>query len=197
MPAILPEATADYAVLGPGGAQVGREQLVVARAGLGWKLTSQLRTRFPVEIAARLEWELDAGLQTRLLVIASDDGFGAHRELELTVTGNGMLAHRTGPDGPSQVELGWGPRVELDFISAAFPIVTMARQGAAVAGVDLSTVYIGLEDLEPVVVERRWSPVRPGVITVSTPATGHIATLTLRADGLLEDYSGLLRLAPG
>ena len=199
----LPETSAHYTLLGPGGADAGAEDITIARMGAGWRVAGRLATTYPGEVTARLEWELAGDLSTRLLYIASTDGFGDEYELELTVTGNGMLAHRSAPDGPSQVELGWGPGVELDYVSAAFPTVAMARFPLGPgAHREVSAVHIGVDDLEPQVLEQVWSAAGPGGVLVVTRATGHRASMALRQDGLLLSYAGLLRLdtasaAPG
>ncbi|HEY8740559.1 MAG TPA: hypothetical protein VIN56_08205, partial [Candidatus Dormibacteraeota bacterium] len=190
---------ARYRILDAAGATAGHEQLSVERSPGGFHLTSSLRTTYPAAVEVELQWQLDADLVTRLLYIHSRDAWGEEYEIEATVTGNGMLAHRSAPGGPTQVELGWGPAVEFDYISAAFPAVIMARtfsSGATVRGVD--AVELGVEDLVPVVVVRsyrRASGQSDGITArCVTAATGHVALIEVAPSGMLRRYEGLLEL---
>src|ERR1700730_10712366 len=110
---------AGYAIASPDAAQAGVEELEVARAGAGWRIQSRVETSWPEAVVATVDWELDEWLVTRVLHIHSRERFSGECELELTISGNGLLAHRAALEGPTQVELGWGPAAELDYISAA------------------------------------------------------------------------------
>src|SRR5258708_32365909 len=120
-----------YSITRPDGSITGTERLIVARAGAGWHIESELEAAWPEEITASVDWELDGRLVTRLLRINSHERFAGDHELELTISGNGLLAHRAGPYGPTQVELGWGPQAELDHLSAAFATVVRERVAPA------------------------------------------------------------------
>jgi hypothetical protein len=189
---------ATYTILGAGGLEAGREELAVEATGAGFQVRSSLSSEYPARLMATVDWQLDAELTTRLLVVHSRDGWGQDHELELTVTGNGLLAHRAAPDGPTQVELGWGPAASLDYLSAAFPIVMLSRAGLAPGeSARMDTVQLGIEDLVPEIVPRE---VRrfgaPGSLRYITTviATGHSAELLLDPSGALRSYAGLLRL---
>src|ERR1700680_56866 len=156
MPGPLLPHRAGYQIITPGGHPAGTEELDVARAGTGWGIRRQIRTSWPEEVVASLDWELDDSMVTRLLRVQSRERFSGDHELELTVSGNGLLAHRQAPDGPTQVELGWGPGAELDYISAAFPAVMLARSRLAPGEVrHVDAVAIGTVDLVPVVFPER------------------------------------------
>src|SRR5258708_9920724 len=154
-----------YSITRPDGSIAGSERVTVARTEAGWRIESELKTTWPEEIATRIDWELDRRLVSRLLRIHSHERFSGDHELELTVTGNGLLAHRVAPDGPTQVELGWGPRAELDHLSAAFSTVVVEPldliPGKPLA---IDAVQLGTADLVPVVVP----------VVVSAPAAGGI-----------------------
>jgi hypothetical protein len=201
--------SARYRLLDPAGLPAGREDLRVERSDDGWHLASTLTTTYPAAVEVELDWRLDGALVTRLLNIHSRDSWGEEYELEVAVTGNGLLAHRRAPDGPTQVELGWGPDAELDYISAAFAVVIMARSFSADAvepGVDaagaervIDAVEFAVEDLVPAVVARRLRRVDPsGRVAVSarsiTVATGHVATIEVAQSGALVRYEGLLEV---
>ncbi|HEV3233502.1 MAG TPA: hypothetical protein VG329_03010 [Candidatus Dormibacteraeota bacterium] len=190
---------ASYTILDPAGADAGSEELTVNAFGAGLRVTSRLRTDYPVTLTTTLDWELDARLVTRRLLLQSRTGWGDECELELTVTGNGLLAHRLAPDGPTQVELGWGPQAELDHLSAAFPMVMAARTELnAGESRRLETIYIGAEDLILQVVARELTAVAtegptPDLLSRALD-TGHAARLTFDPTGALRSYEGLLRL---
>jgi hypothetical protein len=214
MPGPLLPHRAGYEILSPGGRAAGEEELVVTRTGSGWRIQSGVRTSWPEEVVASLDWELDTSMVTRRLEIWSRERFGGDHRLELTISGNGLLAHREAPDGPTQVELGWGPQAELDYISAAFPAVMLARSGLATGQVrQVEVVQIGTLDLVPVIVPQRLlglplkddelsgKDLRHGVeeaaarVECRVAATGHVALITTAPSGALLGYSGLLRLA--
>jgi hypothetical protein len=191
---------ARYTLLDPTGAAAGHEVLTLETDGAGFRFATSLQTSYPAPVEAQVHWQLDRHLTTRLLYIHSRDGWGEEYELEATVTGNGLLAHRAAPDGPTQVELGWGPAAELDYISAAFPAVIMARSfsgGARARRVD--AVEFGVEDLVPSIVERRYQlldgAAGAGVTArcVSEP-TGRAALVEVSVAGALLGYEGLLAL---
>ena len=182
-----------YDILAPGDEVVGFEELDFASASGGWRVRSDIEAGPPFEVSAHVEWELLPDLSTRVLQVLSRDGQGEEYELELAVTGNGVLAHRVAPDGPSQVELGFGPGVELDYLSAAFSAVLAARSGPGRRSV--STILIGTEDLDLSVVERECENDAAGLLC-RTPSTGHEARIEVGPSGELVSYAGLLRLAP-
>lgn len=191
--------TAAYTFVDGRGDDAGREQLRLLRQGHGWLLMSRLEIATPEGLTTDIEWHLEADLSTHLLYIATTNHWGEELTLELAVTGNGLLASRTGPDGPTQVEMGWGPRVELDHLSAAFTTVFLARwlpYGGA-AG-DVATVYIGAEDLEPEALLQQYRVVtaEATVTTVerSSPDTGSRALITALPGGVVGGYEGLFRL---
>jgi hypothetical protein len=209
---------AGYQIIGRGGEVAGHEDLEVARQGGGWRIRSQIETSWPEEVVASLDWELDESMLTRLLHVVSREAFTGEHELELTVGGNGLLAHRDAPDGPTQVELGWGPGAELDYLSAAFPAVMVARSNLAVgASRIIDAVQLGTADLVPTIISerlRRLVPdeaaavARPDQEAATDPGTavtsdiectvldtGHVAVISTAASGALVAYSGLLRLA--
>ena len=149
---------------------------------------------------------------TRLLQVHSQGRLTGESELELTVTGNGLLAHREAPDGPTQVELGWGPDAEIDYISAAFPAVMLARSGLAPGAIrEIDAVQLGTVDLVPIIVAQRLCRLPPHRLETKTDIgpivpvtsqvecivvdTGHVAIISTTASGALVGYSGLLRLA--
>jgi hypothetical protein len=215
MPGPLLPHRAGYEIIGPVGRPAGAEELEVALEGTGWRIQSQIRTSWPEEVVASVDWELDEFLVTRLLHVQSRERFSGDHDLELTVTGNGLLAHREAPDGPTQIELGWGPQAELDYISAAFPAVMLARSELAPGQVrQVEAVQIGTVDLVPVIVPQllrglpldsddpahedlRQGPAGTAAAKVECLVgdAGHVALISTAASGALLGYSGLLRLA--
>jgi hypothetical protein len=217
MPGPLLPHRARYQVLGRGGDVAGTEELEVAEDGAGWRIRSRVETTWPEDIVASIDWELDASMLTRLLRIFSRERFSGDYELELSVGGNGLLAHRDAPDGPTQVELGWGPNAELDYLSAAFPAVMVARSDLAPgASRDVDAVQLGTADLVPTIIGQRLVRIGPDAaprlvpIPGASPAvaatvaashvqctvvdTGHVAVISTAASGALVAYSDLLRL---
>lgn len=191
---------ARYTLLDPTGAAAGHEVLTLEKDVGGYRFAASLQTSYPAPVEVQVHWQLDRRLITRLLYIHSRDGWGEEYELEATVTGNGLLAHRAAPHGPTQVELGWGPAAELDYISAAFPAVILARSfsnGARRRRVD--AVEFGVEDLVPTIVERHYQR-QDGAggdgVTASCVSghTGHAALVEVSAGGALLRYEGLLTL---
>lgn len=210
MPGRLLPHRAGYTITSSMGDRAGVEELEVARAGAGWRIKSHIQTSWPEEVTATVDWELDELLVTRVLRIHSRERFSGDHELELTISGNGLLAHRHAPDGPTQLELGWGPAAELDYVSAAFPAVMLARaalQPGEVRHVD--AVQLSTADLIPAVVPLRLhrltlapGGVPPGfdqpaaaVVECLVIDTGHVARISTAASGALLGYSGLLNLA--
>jgi hypothetical protein len=198
---------AGYQVVGSAGEVAGREELEVARHAAGWRISSRIETSWPEEIVASLDWELDESMLTRLLRVASRERFTGDHELELSVGGNGLLAHRQAPDGPTQVELGWGPSAELDYLSAAFPAVMVARANLDLGATRaIDAVQLGTADLVPTIISLRLRRLAPGDVAAGPAAaatcyvectvvdTGHAAVISTAASGALVAYSGLLRL---
>lgn len=209
MPGQLLPYRAGYAITAPDGGRAGAEELEVARAGSGWRIQSHIQATWPEEVVATVDWELDQMMSTRVLRVHSRERFSGDHELELTVTGNGLLAHRDAPDGPTQVELGWGPKAELDYISAAFPAVMLARSALAPGEVrQVDAVQIGTLDLIPTIIPqrlrglplesksapRRLDHAAAALVECVVIDTGHVAQISIAASGALLRYSGLLRL---
>jgi hypothetical protein len=231
MPKTFLPFRAGYTFVRPDGSDAGSEEVEVSVGADGWRIQTRIQTAWPEDIAATVDWDLDRDLVTRLLHIVSREHFAGEAELELTVTGNGLLAHRQAQDGPTQVELGWGPTAELDYISAAFPTVMLARSGLAPGATrHVDAVQIGTVDLVPTIVaqvlrevpagDRRGTPPAAPAAAPVTAATatatghraleagaetarqveclvietGHLATATATAEGVLIGYTGLLRL---
>jgi hypothetical protein len=204
MPTALHPHLARYTILGANGMAAGTEELRTTPDGAGWQITSRIATGAPLGIRAELTWQLDGNLITRLLHISSRDALDDEYELELSVTGNGLLAHRRGPDGPSQVELGWGSDWELDYVSAAFTAVLLARSDFAHAPERrVRAVHIGVEDLEPTMLAQVYTaeviagsaPDDIGlVLRCLTPSTGYRATITTNARGEVLSYENLFLL---
>jgi hypothetical protein len=161
----------------------------------GWLIESELATSWPEEVTATIGWELDERLVTRLLRIHSHERFAGNHELELTITGNGLLAHRSAPEGPTQVELGWGPRVELDHLSAAFAMVIAERLDlASGTPVGVDAVQLGTADLVPTIIPVVAAPHGPSEIYWTVVATGHSARITTAQAGAIAAYGELLAL---
>src|SRR2546421_10405290 len=106
MPKILLPFHAAYAFVRPNGSEAGSEEVEVSAGTAGWRIQTRIQTAWPEEIVASVDWDLDRDLVTRLLHIVSRERFAGDAELELTVTGNGLLAHRQAQDGPTQGEVG-------------------------------------------------------------------------------------------
>jgi hypothetical protein len=190
---------ARYTITRGDGSAVGTEELVVDRGPSHFHIRSELTTDYPITVDATVDWELDPSLATRLLVIHSRSGLGEESELELTVTGNGLLAHRAGGDGPTQVELGWGPNAELDYLSAAFAAVMVARSSLSPGqSRRIECVTIGIEDLVPEIVTRELTALESAegtnVLVNRAIETGHSTTLEIDPSGALRSYAGVLRL---
>lgn len=170
----------------------GSEVLVVRRDVDGWRIESRLEA---AEAQAEITWTLRRDLSTRVLQVTSRDALAEEHELELAVTGNGLLAHRVGPDGPSQVELGWGPDAELDHLSAVFSSVIAARSSLEPGQTrSVRAVHVGTEDLELTVIDQEYRSVGENRLVCATPTTGHEAELVIGDLGALVSYEGLTRL---
>ena len=197
VPPLLVPTRARMDILQPDGLPAGSEEIVVERVAGGWHIACRVSTQRPIEVAVEVDWLLAPDLSTRLLYISSQDGYGDRRELEIAVTGNGALCHRTAPDGPTQLELGWGPLVEVDFISAAFPTVLLARSPKGVER-SLRAVLVDVEDLLPHPQEQRYRWVGETAVVLTLPETGKVIPITLDSDGFVNEYGDLLRRsAPG
>ena len=193
--------TARYAFIDAGGRDRGQETMRISPRPGGWLATSHLELGLPEALTCDVEWHLEADLSTHVLYIAASDNWGQDSTLELAVTGNGMLASRTGPDGPTQVEMGWGPGVELDHLSACFTTVILGRWNRdAQPTRDLTTVYIGAEDLVPEALDQHFRVLEHDPIRGTTrvqrvaPATGSSAEITVIDGGVVAGYQGLFRL---
>ncbi|HXA42332.1 MAG TPA: hypothetical protein VNV65_05370 [Candidatus Solibacter sp.] len=184
-----------YSITRPDGFIAGSELLTVERTGAAWHIESELKTTWPEEIATTIDWELDHRLVTRLLRIHSHERFSGDHELELTVTGNGLLAHRVAPDGPTQVELGWGPHAELDHLSAAFATVVVERLDLIPGNaLEIDAVQLGTADLVPAIVPVVVSAAAATGIDWTVVATGHSTRITTAAAGAIAAYGELLAL---
>jgi len=173
---------------------------IVPRPG-GWLATSRLELTTPESLTCDIEWHLEADLSTHVLYMAGTDHWGDEYTLEAAITGNGLLASRTGPDGPTQVEMGWGPNVELDHLSACFTTVLLGRwDAAAQPSRKVTTVYIGAEDLVPEPLDQRYRVTARDEATATTrierlaPSTGSTAMITVIDGGVVRGYEGLFRL---
>jgi hypothetical protein len=186
---------ARYKLLGAEGEAAGVETLtVVVEATGATRINSVLDTSYPTAIKSVVAWELTPDLVTRVLRIDSTVRREAY-ELEVAVTGNGVLMHRVAPEGPSQVELGWGPDAEFDYLSAAFTAVTVARSGLTTGRTRvLTAVQISAEDLEPMLVTQEWTAVDATAFECLTRQTGHRARVAVGAAGEVQAYEGLLVL---
>jgi hypothetical protein len=186
---------ARYSLLGARGEAAGVESLEVAVSATGaTRIDSALETSYPAPIKTVLAWDLTPGLGTRLLRIESTVRGEAY-EVEIAVTGNGVLMHRVAPEGPSQVELGWGPDAEFDYLSAAFTAVTVARSGLTAGRTRvLTAVQISADDLEPMLVTQEWRATDEATLECLTRQTGHRAAVVVGAAGEVRSYEGLLEL---
>jgi hypothetical protein len=200
VPFLLTAHRARFSLLDGAGRAVGAEDLTVATGGDEVQVRSRIEAEGPFPAEVLLEWRLDAELNPRVLNISSRNQWGAVHELEAAVTGNGMLAHRSGPDGPSQVELGWGLEAAFNHLSAAFSEVILAR--AARVGAPLTTisaVTVTSDELELVVVSQRYRLLGTGAdggreYSCLTIDSGREDRLRVSAEGVLLEYSGLLQL---
>jgi hypothetical protein len=179
-----------------GGREAGLERAAIARAAEGWLVTSRLELG---GATTELEWHLLPDLSTRILWISTRNAWGEEHDLELAITGNGVLASRGGPEGPSQVEMGWGPRVELDHLCAVFTTVLLARWDTeAEPQRDIDSVWIGAEDLVPQPWRQRWRTLEAtadGLVAVERRVEAGVpARITVSQDGVVRDYDGLFAL---
>src|SRR5439155_5110826 len=141
-----------------------------------------------------IDWTMLPDYSTRVLRVWSRDSLGDETDLELAVTGNGLLAHRSGSAGPTQIELGWGPDTELDYLSAAFSAVIVARLGLSPGDARrVQGVHIGTDDLELTVLDQEYRCLEAGRLLCLTPATCHKAELVVGDLGALMAYGDLLR----
>ncbi|GAC1334207.1 MAG: hypothetical protein NVSMB17_15590 [Candidatus Dormibacteria bacterium] len=202
--AVLRPHSARYRFLDAQGQDAGHEDLRVEPRRGGWLATSQLALTSPAAVTCEIEWHLKPDLSTHVLYMTATDRWGDEYTLEAAVTGNGLLASRTGPDGPTQVEMGWGPGVELDHLSAAFTAVMVGRWDVgAMDRREVTSVYIGAEDLLPEPLQQHYrvvdrDPAR-GVTRLErvSPTTGSSALIGILDGGVVRDYEGLFELTPG
>jgi hypothetical protein len=201
---VLRPHTARYVFTDIQGGDAGQEEVVVERRPGGWRVTSRLDLSLPVVLACDIEWHLEQDLSTHVLYMAATDAWGDDYTLELAVTGNGLLGSRGGPDGPTQVEMGWGRDVELDHVSAAFTTILLARWNmAAHPRRDVTSVYIRAEDLVPEPLEQRYVVVSRDPAAATTrvqriaPGTGSSTLVTVLDGGIVAAYEGLFRVAEG
>lgn len=200
--AVLRPHAAQYMFLDSRGRDAGQENMRIEPRPGGWLAVSRLELTGPDALTCDIEWHLEDDLSTHVLYMAGTDHWGEEFTLEAAVTGNGLLASRTGPDGPTQVEMGWGPDVELDHISACFTTVLLARwDTATVPRRELTTVYIAAEDLVPEPLDQVYRvTARDPATTVTTiervaPVTGSSAMIRLGQGGVVLGYEGLFRIA--
>jgi hypothetical protein len=200
VPALLTAHRARFTLLDGDGRPAGIEDLEVDTGPDEVVVSSRIEAGPPYPDEVLLDWHLDEDLQTRLLHIASRDRWGVLHELEAAVTGNGMLAHRIGPDGPSQVELGWGPDAEFNHLSAAFSEVILMRSARRDASTRVvSAVILTTDELEPVVARQRYrllgeSPDGVREYECLTLDSGRRDVLRVSPAGVLLEYRGLLQL---
>ena len=199
MPARLRPHRARYRFIDATGRETGEETISIGPRVGGWLATSHLSLTLPEAVTCDVEWHLEPDLSTHVIYISSVDHWGQEFYLEAAVTGNGLIASRAGADGPTQVEMGWGPDVELDHVSACFTTVLLARWDlAARPNRRVTSAYIPVEDLLPEVLEQEWRVANrddDGATIVRTvPATGSVAEIRVNAGGVVTAYSGLFRL---
>ncbi|HEV3232403.1 MAG TPA: putative glycolipid-binding domain-containing protein [Candidatus Dormibacteraeota bacterium] len=193
---------ATYGFRDAAGDPAGEERMELARSEAGWRVASRLELTRPLPLATDLEWHLEPDLATRILYLSTRNAWGEEHRLELAITGNGVLASREAPDGPSQVEMGWGPEVELDHLGAAFTTILLARWDfAARPARRIRTVFIGAEDLvpEPLEHDYRVFADAEGIVTVERAAAiaGRAATIRVAPGGVALSYSGLFEVREG
>ena len=174
--------------------------MTIGRRPGGWIASSHLELTLPDALTCDIEWHLEADLGTHVIYISTIDHWGQEFYLEAAVTGNGFIASREGADGPTQVEMGWGPDVELDHLSACFTTVLLARWDLGVRPHRaVTSVYIAAEDLLPEPLEQEYRVLEhsPSITRVErlVPGTGSRAEIAVLPGGVVDRYEGLFQLA--
>jgi hypothetical protein len=191
---------ARYTFVDARGHDAGEEVMTIARRPGGWIATSHLELTLPDALASDIEWHLEPDLSTHVIYMSATDHWGQEYYLEAAVTGNGLIASRQGAEGPTQVEMGWGPDIELDHISACFATVLLARWDSEVRPRrQVTSVYIPADDLLPEPLQQEYRVVeRSAAVTLVerlVPATGSRAEIAVGPGGIVQHYAGLFRLA--
>ncbi|MFN2463621.1 MAG: putative glycolipid-binding domain-containing protein [Candidatus Dormibacteria bacterium] len=191
--------SARYAFVDPRGGPAGAEEMQLASHPGGWRVTSRLELHGTAPSTCEVEWQLGPDLATHILNMWMTNEWGEEFTLEAAVTGNGLIASRSGPDGPTQVEMGWGAAVELDHVCACFTTITLARLGlASGARQRVASVFINPDDLVPQPLEQEYRALSAtGMIQRMSPATGSRAAIVTLPGGVLRSYEGLFSLEPG
>lgn len=171
----------------------------IARRRGGWLATSHLQLTLPEALTCDIEWHLEPDLATHVIYISTVDHWAQEYYLEAAVTGNGLIASRKGPDGPTQVEMGWGPDVELDHLSACFTTVLLARWDlSSRPRRTITSAYIPVEDLMPEALEQEYGVLEhsDAITRVErvVPATGSRAEIAVLPGGVVQRYEGLFEL---
>lgn len=199
MPADLRPHHARYAFVDARGRPAGQELMTIGPRPGGWIATSRLELTLPDALTCDIEWHLEPDLATHVIYITTVDHWGQEYYLEAAVTGNGLIASREGPDGPTQVEMGWGPDVELDHVSACFTTVLLARWGrGALPRRAVTSAYIPVEDLRPEPLEQEYRVLEDSAsirrVERLVPGTGSRAEITVLPGGVVKRYAGLFQL---
>jgi len=199
VPAQLRPHRASYVFFDARGREAGRERMTIGRRPGGWIASSHLELTLPDALTCDIEWHLEEDLATDVVYISTVDHWGQEFYLEAAVTGNGFIASREGADGPTQVEMGWGPDVELDHVSACFTTVLLARWDlAAMPHRAVTSVFIPADDLlpEPLGQEYRVLENSPSMTRVErlVPGTGSRAEIAVLPGGVVQRYEGLFEL---
>ena len=200
VPGDLRPHRARYEFVDAAGRDAGEERMTIGRRPGGWIATSHLEMALPDALTSDIEWHLEEDLSTHVIYISTTDHWGQEYYLEAAVTGNGFIASREGADGPTQVEMGWGPDVELDHVSACFTTVLLARWDvASTPRRQVTSVYIPAEDLLPEPLDQEYRVIdRSASLTRVerlVPATGSRAEISVVPGGLVQRYEGLFSLA--
>jgi hypothetical protein len=200
---VLRPHAANYSFFDTGGTVCGREQVELRARPRGWLASSRLELEGADRLTCDLEWHLEPDLSTHVIYLRATNSWGEEHILEAAVTGNGLIASRSGPEGPTQVEMGWGPEVELDHLSAAFTAVLVERwRRSGAEERDLDVVYLG-DDLVPEPLRQHYRALQRGpggeILTAqrTVVATGARAVVRILEGGVVASYAGLFSLDPG
>lgn len=138
-----------YTVMDGRGTPVGTEEFRCAHGPAGWRYFATIETSVPEPHREVIDFVVDG--DWRLVRLRIDTG---HRDIEVAADEDRLLGSSYG----EEIDLSWGPEVEIDYLSPAFNAVTANRLGGSA---EIDVVFLKPVTCEPVRVRQRYELIGP------------------------------------
>jgi hypothetical protein len=170
-----------YRVLDGEGHPVGTEEFRCAPGPAGWRYFADIETSDPEAHRERVDYVVDGSWRPVRLKVET----GSH-SLVLRPEADALVGERDG----QQIEIPFGPEMDVDYLSPCFNAVTANRLGGSR---DIEVVYLKPVTCEPVPARQRYELLQPED-TILTPV-GEFRAARWRYTALPDGWTGQLWVA--